>query len=217
MSKNIFAVLVEHDSDNEVPVMKASAKVVQNHRENSKEGESSPILSFRDQLLRDKLYQKKETHRKDTADSENSDCQEAGKEKGEQVDSDPATDYDASVNNISWRAGRQKEDSESNEIISVDDYVVRMRLDYSFLKSDEIPAQPVRQNRELKIDYRAIFPKPKDQPVFAQRSKNRDALIRQTTNIMQVNPAKPYYQKRRRSPPKTITIEDNEINFPALA
>lgn len=191
-------------------------EVAHSYQEDSEEETSTPILSFRAQLLRDRLHQKTENERKDTAYTDNTETQDDGRETEEPEDNHPLNDHQAVGQDINWRLGSYKGDSESTEIITVDDYIAKMGLNYSFLQPEETNPQPSRHHKDQKMSSRLIAPKPKDQPVFAQHSKNPDGLIRRTTNIMEALPDKVSCKKRRRSPLIKTLIEDTEENFPSL-
>ncbi len=219
MSKNIYAILVQHDSDNETPVFEPKPQVVHHHQDDFEEETDTPVLSFRNQLLQDRLRQKlAASQRQETADSENADNPNDGGDDDYVEDNQHSAPQEDSLQVVDWRAGSHKAEPESTEIITLDEYIAKSGLNFSYLTPEPpLPAaSTTRQNKKTTEHSTLLKSKITEKPVFVQKPKNLDDLVRRTSNIMEARIEKPRYQKRRRSPLRESFIEDNEENFPAL-
>ena len=127
-------------------------------------------------------------------------------------------DHPEDAQNNEEQANVEEKKPEIEEIIAPDEYIAKSGLQYNFLANEE----PIKNTKPVVINdpnVKLVQQKVKDQPVFnAKKAKNPDSLIQGSKNILEGQTAgqRNNFGKRNNSPQQKKRIEYNEQNFPAL-
>lgn len=240
MSKNIFSVLVNEDSDEDRPKPKAVQP-------------PPPVLpnkevQERDRQVRENVgdYVQKDatSHKRSDNPPKNKGDYASGERRqfdrhsgtgrpafgqGPKKDGHGYGNVGKSPNESETKPDQTREEpapesqvprapEEPEEIITADEFIKKTKLNYDFLKQEEQVTNtkaPVVTDPNLKV----MSHRTKDEPHHSKKAKNLDSLMQGSKNLAegQIQPGQWAQGRRRPSPQQKKRIDYNEENFPSLS